>query len=116
MPYAMIEPIRDLLYSSMQADRTEVDERWVKQLKNQIQDAEVDLVANLGQTPVTLSQIVNLKVGDVISLDIPQAIVADVDGVPMLECKYGVVNGQYALKVNKVLAEERIAASGGKDG
>jgi flagellar motor switch protein FliM len=34
----------------------------------------------------------------------------------MLECKYGVVNGQYALKVNKVLAEERIAASGGKDG
>lgn len=116
MPYAMIEPIRDMLYSSMQADRTEVDERWVKQLKNQIQDAEVDLVANLGHTPVTLSQIVNLKVGDVISLDIPQAIVADVDGVPMLECKYGVVNGQYALKVNKVLAEERIAASGGKDG
>ena len=116
MPYAMIEPIRDLLNSSMQADRTEVDERWVKQLKNQIQDAEVDLVANLGHTPVTLSQIVNLKVGDVISLDIPEAIVADVDGVPMLECKYGVLNGQYALKVNKVLAEERIAASGGKDG
>ncbi len=116
MPYAMIEPIRDLLYSSMQADRTEVDERWVKQMSLQIQDAEVDLVANLGHTPVTLSQIVNLKVGDVISLDIPEAIVADVDGVPMLECKYGVVNGQYALKVNKVLAEERIAASGGKDG
>jgi flagellar motor switch protein FliM len=116
MPYAMIEPIRDMLYSSMQADRTEVDERWVKQLKNQIQDAEVDLVANLGHMPVTLGQIVNLKAGDVISLDIPQAIVADVDGVPVLECKYGVVNGQYALKVNKVLAEERIAASGGKDG
>lgn len=116
MPYAMIEPIRDLLNSSMQADRTEVDERWVKQLKNQIQDAEVDLVANLGHTPVTLSQIVNLKVGDVISLDIPEAIVADVDGVPMLECNYGILNGQYALKVNKVLAEERIAASGGKDG
>lgn len=116
MPYAMIEPIRDLLNSSMQADRTEVDERWVKQLKNQIQDAEVNLVANLGHTPVTLSQIVNLKVGDVISLDIPEAIVADVDGVPMLECNYGILNGQYALKVNKVLAEERIAASGGKDG
>jgi flagellar motor switch protein FliM len=42
-------------------------------------------------------------VGDVISLDIPEAVIAEVDNIPVLECKYGVLNGQYALKVNKVL-------------
>ncbi|MDO9190075.1 MAG: FliM/FliN family flagellar motor switch protein, partial [Sulfurimicrobium sp.] len=70
----------------------------------QIQIAEVNLVANLGEAPVNLGQILNMQVGDVISLDIPEAIVAEVDGVPVLECKYGVLNGQYALKVNKILS------------
>jgi flagellar motor switch protein FliM len=104
MPYAMIEPIRDLLYGSLQGERMEVDERWAKVLTKQIQNAEVDLVAKLGETSVTLGQILNLKVGDVISLDIPEAVIAEVDEVPVLECKYGVLNGQYALKVNRVLS------------
>jgi flagellar motor switch protein FliM len=104
MPYAMIEPIRDLLYSTMQGERLEVDERWAKLMTKQVQIAEVDLVANLGYAPVSLGQIVNMKVGDVISLDIPEAVIAEVDGIPVLECKYGIVNGQYALKVNKILA------------
>ncbi len=103
LPYAMIEPIRDLLYGSLQGERMEVDERWTRVLTKQIQTAEVDLVATLGQTSVNLGQILNLKKGDVISLDIPEAVVAEIDGVPVLECKYGVLNGQYALKVNRVL-------------
>jgi flagellar motor switch protein FliM len=104
MPYAMIEPIRDILYSSMQGERMEVDHRWAKLMTKQVQSAEVDLVANLGEAPVNLGQILNMKVGDVISLDIPEAIVAEVDGVPVLECNYGILNGQYALKVNKIIA------------
>ena len=117
LPYAMIEPIRDVLYSSMQADRSEVDERWIKQLSRQVQRAEVNLIANLGHAPVTLGQISNLQVGDIISLDIPQAIVAEVDGVPVLECKYGILNGQYALKVHKVLAgAEGLATQGESNG
>jgi flagellar motor switch protein FliM len=27
-----------------------------------------------------------------------------VDGVPVMDCTYGVLNGQYALKVEKLLA------------
>jgi len=42
--------------------------------------------------------------GDIIQLDTEDNIVAQVDGVPVLECKYGVSNGQYAVKVVKMLA------------
>ncbi len=115
LPYSMIEPIRDLLYSSMQADRAEADDRWVKLLSKQVQVAEVDLVANLGSAPVTLGQILNLQVGDIISLDIPEAIVAEVDGVPVLECRYGILNGQYALKVERVLAGGEALKGGGEE-
>ena len=29
MPYAMLEPIRNLIYSAIQADRTDADKRWL---------------------------------------------------------------------------------------
>ncbi len=105
MPYSMIQPIRDVLYSSLQGDHMEVDKRWVQLLSKQVQIIDVELVANLGQAPVTLRQILKMQEGDVISLDIPEAIVAQVDGVPVLECKYGIFNGQYALKVDKILTQ-----------
>ena len=113
IPYSMIEPIRDQLTSTMQADRAEADERWVSQMTQQVQDAEVELVANLGHTAVTLRQIQDLKIGDVVSLDLPDAVVAEVDGVPMFQCKYGQRDGQMALKVERVLkGQERMSLIG----
>lgn len=109
MPYAMIEPIRDLLYEGMQGDRMEVDERWVKFLSSQVQSTEVKLVANLSEAELTVRELLEMKVGDVISLNIPDSITAHVEGVPVLECGYGVYNGQYALKVKRFLAAEQVA-------
>lgn len=106
MPYAMIEPIRDLLYEGMQGDRMEVDERWVSFLSSQVQATEVKLVANLSEAEVTVRELLEMKVGDVIALNIPDSITAHVEGVPVLECGYGVHNGQYALKVKKFIATE----------
>ena len=104
MPYSMVEPLRDLLASTMAADRTEVDNRWVNLLSKQVQVAEVDLVATLAEAQITLGQILNLKKGDVISVEIPETINASVSGIPVAECHYGTINNQYALKVEKILA------------
>ena len=103
MPYAMIEPIRDILYSSLQGDHMEADKRWVRLLSRQVQSAEVELVANLGAARLTLNQVSGLKVGDVIPLNIPAELTAEVDGVPVMECNYGVFNGQYALRVLRMI-------------
>ncbi|MBY0574468.1 MAG: FliM/FliN family flagellar motor switch protein, partial [Undibacterium sp.] len=103
MPYSMIEPIRDLLTSSLQGETLEVDKRWVRLMTQQIQIAEVEIVADLGSAKVTLGDILNMKVGDVIPLSIPDVVSAKVDGTPVMECKYGLFNGQYALRVEKML-------------
>ena len=103
MPYAMIEPVRDKLNNSMQGEQMVVDRRWLRLLAQQIQMAEVELVATLGQTAVTFDQILKMRAGDVIALEIPEAIIAAVDGVPVMECRYGQFNGQYALKVERML-------------
>ena len=104
MPYSMVEPIRDQLSSTMAADRTEIDNRWVSLLSRQVQIAEVELVATLAETQITLGDILNLKTGDVIPVEIPESIVADVSGIPVLDCRYGTANGQYALRVERLLA------------
>jgi flagellar motor switch protein FliM len=103
MPYSILEPIRDLLSSSMQGESLEVDKRWVGRLSKQVQSAEVTMLVDLAHAQITLDQILNMQVGDVISLDIPELVTASVDGVPVMECRYGISNGRYALRMEKML-------------
>ena len=104
IPYATLEPIRDVLYSTIQGDASEPDKRWVNLMKQQITDAKVELVAELATAPATIEQLLAFKVGDFIELDLHQIIEAKVVGVPILDCSYGTSNGRYALKVNQLLA------------
>jgi flagellar motor switch protein FliM len=73
-------------------------------MHQQIQLAEVEIIADLGTAAISLRDIVNMKVGDIIPLEIPQSIEAKVDGVPVMECAYGKFNGQYTLRVEKLLS------------
>ncbi|MDR1849246.1 MAG: flagellar motor switch protein FliM [Zoogloeaceae bacterium] len=100
-PYSMIEPIRDLLHSAMQSDQVSQDIRWTSMLRRQLQDAEVELVAVLGTNTITLRQILNLRIGDVVPLHIPEILSVVVDHIAVLECHYGQQNGQFALKVER---------------
>ncbi len=104
LPYSMIEPIKDLLTSSLQAENLEVDKRWIQLMRQQIQLAEVEIIANLGTADVSLRDLVNMKVGDIIPLEIPKTVEATVDGIPVMECAYGKFNGQYTLRVEKLLS------------
>lgn len=104
LPYSMLEPIRDIIYSSFQADRAETDLRWVTLMTQQVQDAKLDLLVTLAEASLTLRDLVDLEVGDVISIDVPETLTATVDGIPVLECKYGISGGKYALKVERTLA------------
>ena len=106
LPYAMIEPIRDVLYSTMHSEQAGSDKRWSGTLSRQLQLAEVELVVPLGASEVTLGDIINMKIGDILPIQVDQRVQAMVDGVPVMNCRYGIRNGQYALKVETFLAQE----------
>ena len=103
MPYSMIEPIRDILTSSLQGETLEMDKRWVRLMTQQIQTAEVEIIADLGTAKSSLGAILNMKIGDIIPLTVPPTVEAKVDGVPVMECSYGKLNGQFALRVEKLI-------------
>ncbi|MFN0313500.1 MAG: flagellar motor switch protein FliM [Burkholderiales bacterium] len=114
IPYAMLEPIRDVIYAGVQADRQEGDNRWLTTLSRQIRDTEVGMVANLAHTSITVRELMSLKAGDVIAIDMPDTVHAEVDGVSMVECQYGLNNGRYALKVQRRLGAVETEAGPGE--
>ncbi len=114
-PYSMLEPIRDLLYSSMQSDQLSTDKRWISTLRKQLQSAEVELTAELTHAALTLGQIQKMKVGDVIPVNIPETIVATVDGVPLIECTFGQQHNQYAIKIERFIASETRESKKGEE-
>jgi len=108
IPYSTLEPIRDSLYSAMVGDSSEPDRRWVNLMKNQIQSAEVELVAELAHAPATVEQLLAFKPGDFIELDLDPLIEAKVDGVPVFACNYGTSNGKYSIKIDQLLTGSNV--------
>ena len=107
MPYSSLEPIRDLLYTSLQGDTQEPDKRWLSMLTRQVQSAEIELTAELAYSQATVEQLLRLNVGDFIEFDLQPSIVTKVDGVPLFDADYGVVNGRYAVKINEFLTSSK---------
>ena len=102
-PYASLEPIRDVLYSSLQADGQEPDRRWVRQLTQQVQSAEVELCGELANTQMRLRELIRLQPGDFVPLPLRDIIPVKIDGVPVMECSFGTVNGHIAIRIERLL-------------
>jgi flagellar motor switch protein FliM len=101
MPYSMLEPIRDVLDSGMQSDRMERDERWTQTLREEIEEAEIEIVPVLGRASLTVGGLVDLRPGDVIPCDFDGNITLVAEGVPVARGSYGASRGQQAVKVTQ---------------
>lgn len=104
MPYSMIEPLRELLDAGIASDRVEHDERWVLALREEIEDADVELHSTLGRGCITMQQLIDLKPGDIVPCDFNGRATVMAEGVPIFRGTFGVSHGQQAIQI-----EERIA-------
>jgi flagellar motor switch protein FliM len=111
MPYAMIEPLREILDSGMASDRVEKDDRWNVCLREEIEDAEVELSTHLGETNVTIEQLLNLKAGDILNCDFAGKVLVRVEDVPMFRGTFGVSRGQQAIKLEEKIRRHNPAST-----
>jgi flagellar motor switch protein FliM len=103
LPYSMIEPLREQLDSGMTSDRIEHDERWAHSMKEEIDDAEVEVTTVLGRCQVSLATLLNFKAGDLLPCDFSGKVTVLAENVPVFRGSFGVSRGQQAVKV-----EERV--------
>jgi flagellar motor switch protein FliM len=99
MPYSMLEPLREVLEAGVQSDRVEQDERWMHSLRDEIDDAEVELTTVLARGALTLAELVDLKAGDVVPCDFAGTVTVLAEQVPIFRGSFGLSRGQQAVKV-----------------
>lgn len=106
-PFGAMKPIRHLLKNQVQADYAdERDRLWKHQLKDCVKDVELDLKSDLAYPRISLLDLMNLKVGDIIPIKMPDTVIVQVEGVPTYEGIYGTVNGHAAIRLLGLKREE----------
>lgn len=101
IPYSSVEPIKEKLYSAFLADRDEVDMKWIGRLKSQIKQSPVKLEGVLGKVTIDFNTLLNLKAGDIITLQkrVDEDVDVLVEGVKKFRGKLGTFKGNYAIKI-----------------
>jgi flagellar motor switch protein FliM len=112
MPYAMVEPLREVLEAGMQSDRVEHDDRWSQALRHEIVDAEVEMRGLLGRSTLRLSDVLKLAPGDILPTDFAGSVTLFAEDIPVFRGVYGHSHGQQALKLSERVARRRAAGSG----
>ncbi len=69
IPYSMIEPIKQKLSATSHSEEQELDMYWIRRLKEQMMKAHVNLLVELGRAEISVSELKQLQVGDVIMLN-----------------------------------------------
>lgn len=98
MPYAMLEPIRELL-DAISSDSGEVDGSWQAALRGEVLRAEVSVNSLLVEKNMTIRDVMRLKKGDVIPIDMPETVTLKAEGIPVFEGKVGISDGNYAIQI-----------------
>jgi flagellar motor switch protein FliM len=109
IPYATLEPIRDLLLQMFMGEKFGRDPIWEGHLATEIGQAEVAVDAVLYETRIPLRQLMELKVGDTLPLDLkPDALVSVRCGdVTLTEGRIGRVGDRVAVRVARPLRKPK---------
>ncbi len=101
IPYSMIEPIKEKLYSGFQSEQLEVDQRWIERFKERLKESELNFRVDIGKTSITAKDFLKIKKGDVIVLDkkIEEPLVVNIEDIPKFIAYPGKINNQVAVKL-----------------
>ncbi len=113
LPYATIEPIREVLLQMFMGEKFGRDPIWEAHLATEIGQAEIAIEAVLYEAELPLRQLMALQVGDTLTLDLkPDAHVTVRCGdVALTEGRMGRVGDRVAVRVTRPLRKPKTTFS-----
>src|ERR1700743_1864101 len=105
LPYATIEPIRDVLLQMFMGEKFGRDPIWEGHLATEIGQAQIDVNAVLYEAQLPLRELMRLDVGDTLTLEVKPAAVVTVrcGDVTLTEGRMGRVGDRVAVRIAKTL-------------
>ena len=109
LPYATIEPIRGVLLQMFMGEKFGRDPTWEGHLATEIGQAEIAVDAVLYEARLPLKQMMTLKVGDTLALELkPDALVKVRCGdVTLTEGRMGRLGDRVSVRVSKPLRKPK---------
>jgi flagellar motor switch protein FliM len=109
LPYATLEPIRELLLQMFMGEKFGRDVIWETHLTRELYQTDVNLSAILGETTVSLDELVNWKPGSVIMLNTrPEDLIEmRVGDQAMFMAQIGQKKDQIAVSIEEYIEPER---------
>ena len=105
IPFAVIEPLMEEISAKgwFQTGRHRDDDQWSKMIAGRLADAPVEVTAVLAESTITLADLRNLEVGDVIMTEKPAASPATVyvESVPKFLADIGRHRGNRAVTIRR---------------
>lgn len=103
IPYSTIEPIKQKLSSSFQADNDVVDTLWTRSMQDHVQHAEATAIVKLGDTEMTIGDLISLQPGDIIPLsqEVSGELDLEIEDAKKMKCLIGVFKGSRAVQITR---------------
>lgn len=111
LPYSMIEPIRELLDAGVQSDKMEADVRWSTALREEIMDVPVNFRIDLAEKELSLRDLMELQVNDIIPISMPEHALMYVEDLPTFRVKLGRSRDKVAVKVSEKIKRPDVVKS-----
>lgn len=108
IPYATLEPIRELLLQMFMGEKFGRDTIWETHLKRELYQTDIQLSAILGETTIDLQKLVDMEPGSVIILNThPNDLIEmRVGDHPMFMAKVGQKQGKIACSIEEYIEPE----------
>lgn len=105
IPYATLEPVREILLQMFMGEKFGRDSIWENHLTRELFQTDIHLSAILGETTVSLNDILNWKVGSTVILNTrPEDLIEmRVGQHPMFMAKVGQKQGQIAASIEEYI-------------
>ena len=109
IPYATLEPVRELLLQMFMGEKFGRDAIWETHLANELWQTEVDLTAVLDEQTISLGKIFNLKKGSNLLLDVKSTSLVDIKcgNIKMFTGVMGRKAQNIAIKIQKKFSQEK---------
>jgi flagellar motor switch protein FliM len=110
LPYATLEPVRELLLQMFMGEKFGRDSIWETHLAEELWMTEVEMEAVLDEQVMPLKDILNLRVGSKIMLNaMPDSVIELRCGdVPMFGGKMGRKGNHIAIRVDEKIKKEKV--------
>jgi flagellar motor switch protein FliM len=100
-PLQTLKPIASQLRSRVQSDSGDDDVTWREKMERAILNIPLNITALLGEPVMSMGQLIRLKTGDVVPIQINEGIEVRVEDNPIFLAEIGEVSGQVAVSLSR---------------